>query len=66
MARVASTALQITDYDEQIVKWCADKSDILVQGDYDQVPKIRSAIHRELLSAPVEELFERNDGHEAH
>ena len=55
-----------TDQDQKIGKRWADKSDTLVQRDYDQVAKIRSAIHRELFSTPVEELFEGYDGHEAH
>ena len=55
-----------TDQDQKIGKRWADKSDTPVQRDYDQVAKIRSAIHRELLSTSVEGLFEGYDGHEAH
>ncbi len=41
-----------------MVKSWADKADILVQRDYDQVAQVWTAVHCELLSAPVKHFFE--------
>ena len=43
----------------------ADKAGILVQCDYNQVTQVWTAVHCELLSTPVEDLFERNNREES-
>ena len=67
IARVASTALRIRqsirDQRRQVM---GEGENVLIQRDGNQVAEIRPAVHRELLSTPLKELFERNDRHERH
>ena len=48
-----------------MVRSDADKVGILVQCDYNQVTQVWTAVHCELLSTPVEHLFERNNRKES-
>ena len=38
----------------------------VVQSDYEQITQGRSEVQCHLLSAPIEEFFQRNDREEAH
>jgi len=38
----------------------------IVEGDYEQIAQKRAEVQRHLLSAPLEEFFQRNESDEAH